>query len=137
MIFKLDFNLEAWIKDVEIEAENEELAIAKLKSMSIAEILFNENNGFVKSQEISDITSELVAFDAEVEVTNIKLDLNSSELSLSEIVESERLFNQKPMRLRLSNIVDASEIEEAIKEELWCTHKVDVESFTYKVINYK
>jgi hypothetical protein len=137
MIFKLDFNLEAWIKDVEIEAESEAIAIAKLKSMSIAEILSDENNGFVKSQEISDITSELVAFDADVEVTDIKLDLNSSDLSLSEIVESERLLNQKPLRLHLSNIVDASEIEETIKEELWCTHKVDVESLTYKVINYK
>ena len=39
MTINLNFSLEAWVKNLAINAESEEAAIEKLKSMSLADIL--------------------------------------------------------------------------------------------------
>ena len=67
--YKLDFNLSAWIQNVEIEAENKEEAINKLMNMSFEEML--ENEGVVEDYNLSDIDIDIIEADYKVKVFNI------------------------------------------------------------------
>ena len=67
--YKLDFNLSAWIQNVEIEAENKEEAINKLMNMSVEEML--ENEGVVEDYNLSDIDIDIIEADYKVKVFNI------------------------------------------------------------------
>lgn len=54
--FTFDFNVEAWIQGLEIEADTYEEAEEKLLSMSLLDIA---SNGFEKNMEVSDIDYEV------------------------------------------------------------------------------
>lgn len=51
-----DFDLDAWIKDVEIEAKNLKEAKEKLCSMSIEDLI---DEGYIKSYSIKDLDVEV------------------------------------------------------------------------------
>ena len=50
--YTFDFNLEAWIDGLEIEADSEEEAFEKLRTMSFEDIV---DQGYCKRHDISDI----------------------------------------------------------------------------------
>lgn len=53
--FTFDFTVQAWVKNLEIEAETYEEAEEELLSMSLEKIV---DKGFVKDSDISDIECE-------------------------------------------------------------------------------
>ena len=53
--YTFDFNLEAWINGLEIEADSEEEAFEKLRTMSFEDIV---DQGYCKRHDISDIDVE-------------------------------------------------------------------------------
>lgn len=66
--YKLDFDFNAWIQNVEIEAENKEEALNKLMNMSLEEML---ESGVIKDYGCSNISTELIEADYKVKVYNI------------------------------------------------------------------
>lgn len=72
MKFKFDFNLSAWIQNVEVEAASLEEAKEKLGQMSIEDMIDNE--GSIKQTDITDLDSELIGARYSVHAYNIKYD---------------------------------------------------------------
>ena len=71
MKVKFDCNLEAWIQNVEIEADSLEEAEEALYRMSVRDLL---ENAYIHSSDISNVDSEIVEQDFNVKVYNIEFD---------------------------------------------------------------
>jgi hypothetical protein len=63
-MFKFDFDLDAWIQDLEIPADSLEEAKEKLCKMSVADLI---DYGYVKDFNIKDLDYEIVKDDEEDE----------------------------------------------------------------------
>lgn len=63
-MFKFDFDLDAWIRDLEIPADSLEEAKEKLCKMSVADLI---DYGYVKDFNIKDLDYEIVKDDEEDE----------------------------------------------------------------------
>ena len=57
MIVKFNFNLEAWIEGVEIEADSEEEAKEKLYRMNAQELI---EAGYVNTSDVDDVEGEVI-----------------------------------------------------------------------------
>lgn len=77
MKFKADLLLKTWLSNVEVEGKDEEEVIAKLKDMSIDDML---DSGYEKDIEVSDIDLEVVELTVVAEVTDIEYDLDNTDL---------------------------------------------------------
>lgn len=71
MKVKFNFNLEAWIQDVEIEADSMEEAENKLYSMTVEELI---EAGYIHTSDLDDVEGEIVEQDYKVKVYNIEFD---------------------------------------------------------------
>lgn len=71
MKVKFDFNLQAWIQDVEIEADSIEEAENKLYRMTVEELI---EAGYIHTSDLDDVESEIVEQDYKVKVYNIEFD---------------------------------------------------------------
>jgi hypothetical protein len=71
MKVKFNFNLQAWIQDVEIEADSMEEAENKLYGMTVEELI---EAGYVHTSDLDDVEGEIVEQDYNVKVYNIEFD---------------------------------------------------------------
>lgn len=71
MKVKFDFNLQAWIQGIEIEADSIEEAENKLYRMTVEELI---EAGYIHTSDLSDVESEIVEQDYKVKVYNIEFD---------------------------------------------------------------
>jgi hypothetical protein len=71
MKVKFDFNLQAWIQDVEIEADSIEEAENKLYGMTVQELI---EAGYIHTSDLYDVEGEIVEQDYKVKVYNIQFD---------------------------------------------------------------
>jgi hypothetical protein len=71
MKVKFDFNLQAWIQDVEIEADSIEEAEEKLYRMTVQELI---EAGYIHTSDLDDVDAEIVEQDYNVKVYNIEFD---------------------------------------------------------------
>lgn len=71
MKVKFNFNLEAWIQEVEIEAGSIEEAKNKLYSMTVEELI---EAGYVHTSDLDDVEGEIIEQDYRVKVYNIEFD---------------------------------------------------------------
>lgn len=71
MKIKFDFNLQAWIQDVEIEADSMEEAENKLYGMTVQELI---EAGYIHTSDLYDVEGEIVEQDYKVKVYNIQFD---------------------------------------------------------------
>lgn len=119
--FRLDFCLEAWVNNLEIEAENEKEAIEKLKNMTLSEIA---ENGSEKQTDIKDnIDCEVVEAEYEIEVYNLVVeDMNGFRK------EREAQF----VKVRW---YEGDDLEEKIEWNLDLEEGDEVISFDYNIIN--
>jgi hypothetical protein len=122
-----------WVKQFQIEAASEEEAIEKLKAMSLSDILNDES--FFASQEvdISDIDTDALDFNLEVEVTDVIYDFNNADLK-PEVAEYLNGILPKSFKFNLSGVTDEDDAELMIEEEIFGQTGYDVESFSFKVI---
>lgn len=85
MKFSLDFSVNAWIQDVEIEAKDEKEALDKLSQMSLKDIL---DEGFVKDFDISAKDFEATVIEKTVtvecyDITYDPYDVEEKDLNLA------------------------------------------------------
>lgn len=71
MKIKFDFNLQAWIQDVEIEADSMEEAENKLYGMTVQELI---EAGYIHTSDLYDVEGEIVEQDYKVKVYNIQFE---------------------------------------------------------------
>lgn len=71
MKVKFDFNLQAWIQDVEIEADSIEEAENKLYGMTVQELI---EAGYIHTSDLYDVEGEIVEQDYKVKVYNIQFE---------------------------------------------------------------
>lgn len=67
--YSFEFNLEAWIQDIEIEADSYEEAESKLYKMTVEELI---EAGYIHNSDLFDIGAEILVADYKVRVFDIK-----------------------------------------------------------------
>lgn len=135
MIVNLNFNLEAWIKSLNIEATSEEDAIKKLMSMTFAEII--EEGAVVDSaMKFTEIETEVREYDLVVSVTDIAYDLDPEVMDTSVIEYLKGLLPTK-RTFTLEGISSDDEIEDRIRDEIYGETDYDAADFKYDVLEKK
>lgn len=135
MVVNLNFNLEAWVKSLKIEATSREDAIKKLMDMSLSEII--EEGAVVDSNlKITDIDTEVKEYDLVVAVSNIVYDLDPEIMDTS-VIEYLKGFLPTSGTMTLSGVASDDDIEDLIRDELYSDTNYDVTSFDYKVLEKK
>lgn len=135
MVVNLNFNLEAWVKSLKIEASSREDAIKKLMDMTLGEII--EEGAVVDSDlKITDIDTEVKEYDLVVAVSNIVYDLDPEIMGAS-VIEYLKGFLPTSGTMTLSSVENDDDIEDLIRDELYSETNYDVTSFDYKVLEKK
>lgn len=129
----LDFNLNAWIKGVEVEATSYEDAVSKLHQMSLDEIL---ETGFSKDFTISDVDGQVVEKQVKVKVYDIEYDVEYGDESDYESPEAYIQFiNSLPTSLRVTVTVEPNDdIEELIADEILYETKWAANNFRFMIL---
>lgn len=135
MIINLDFNLGAWVKQLTLEAPSEKEAIAKLMSMTLAEIV--EEGALVHSDlKITEIETSIAEYTAVVKVSNIEYDLDPEVMDVS-VIEYLKNFLPKELTLTLSGITDTTDLEDSIKDEIFLNTDYEVKSLEFQILEKK
>jgi hypothetical protein len=135
MLVNLNFNLEAWVKHLEIDAISEEEAIQKLMGMSLAEII--EAGAVVDSEmKISEIETEVTEYDVTVKVTDIEYDLDSEDMDPG---VKNYLIGRLPKELTttIRGVTESDDLEELIQEKLYADTSYDTRSFKFQILEKK
>jgi hypothetical protein len=77
MKVRFDFNVEAWIRGVEVEGDDYDDAENNLYRMTLEELL---EEGYVQSFEITDCDSAIIEQEYTVKCSNIKYDISPSDI---------------------------------------------------------
>lgn len=132
MIINLNFNLEAWIKNLEMEANSEEEAVQKLMSLSLAEIVEGNTSDF----QISKVDSSILEYDLEVQAFDIEYDFDPETLEIS---VGEYLKNILPKKLQVTirGVTDSDNLEDLIKDAVFVETGYDAKSLNFEIIKKK
>jgi galactitol-specific phosphotransferase system IIB component len=135
MTINLNFNLEAWIKSLNIEATSEEDAIKKLMSMTLAEIIA-EDAVVDSAMKFTEIETEVREYDLVVSVTDITYDLDPEVMDISVIEYLKGLLPTK-RTFTLEGISSDDEIEDRIRDEIYGETDYDAADFKYNILEKK
>lgn len=135
MTINLNFNLEAWIKSLNIEAISEEDAIKKLMSMTLAEIIA-EDAVVDSAMKFTEIETEVREYDLVVSVTDITYDLDPEVMDISVIEYLKGLLPTK-RTFTLEGISSDDEIEDRIRDEIYGETDYDAVDFKYNILEKK
>jgi hypothetical protein len=125
-----DFNLNAWIKGVEVEATSYDEALSKLHSLTFDEIL---ETGFSKDFNIDDIDGLIVERTIKVKVYDIDYDVEEDDFENPG--EYTEFINKLPDTLTLTVVAESNDdLEDLIADEI--TYKTDqtVNSFKFMTL---
>lgn len=137
MIVKFDFNLEAWVRSLKIEANSEEEAYDKLMQMSLEEMI-NESEGFYvdSEMELTNIDSEIVEYDAIVKVSNIEYDFDVDEFGPA-VIEYLKVRLPKELTVTLTGVTKDADVEDAIRDEIFNIANYDAATFDFEIVEKK
>lgn len=128
--FKLDFNLEAWVRSLEVEADNEDDALAELYKMSISEII---EKGYVNDYSTNDVDVEVISKSYEIEVIikkwNDKYLDNEDDVELAKYDSLPEVAN-----ITLEDLSGNESLEVAIEDELEYEFDFRPEDYTFKIL---
>ena len=112
-----DFNLNAWIKGVEIEAESYEDALAELYHMSFEDLI---EAGYEKDFKLDDVDGSIIERNVKVKVYDIEYDVEYGDEDDYESPEAYIQFiNSLPSTLTLTlTVAPEDDIEELIADEI-------------------
>lgn len=130
MRVNFDLAVDAWLTEIEIEAESYEAAKSELLKMSLSELL---EVGYEKDFSLSDITGEIVEKTLKVRAYDIEYALEEDDFESPE--EYQTVLNSLPNTLVLEVRVNKDDFEDvAIADEI--TYKTDqfVNDFKYIII---
>lgn len=126
----LDFNLNAWVKGVEIEATSYEDAVSKLHQMSLDEIL---ETGFSKDFTIDDVDGQVVEKQVKVKIYDIDYDVEEDDYPSTE--EYIKVINSLPTTLTTNLTVEPDDlIEDLVADEILYQTKQTANNFHFIVI---
>ena len=118
MIVEFDFNLEMWVRNLQIEANSVEEAEEKLHKMTLEELI--SEGAIVKQIDIKDLTSEIKERKVKVQVGNISVepsffeyDTEAEKEELQRKVENQVL--EFELNLKSGDLID-DEIDSALEE---------------------
>jgi hypothetical protein len=133
MKVRFNFNLEAWIKGLEVEADSYDEALDKLYRMTFSEIA---EAGYAKESDITDIDGDIVERILNVQVYDIEYDIEEDDYDTPE--EYNKIINSLPSELTLTvTVEEGQDEEEVIADEI--TYQTDwlVKNFNYFEIETK
>ena len=138
MKVRFNFNLEAWIDGVEIEANSEEEARDKLDQMTFRELV---EEGYDRNFTTSEVEGKVIEKTLKVRAFNIDYDIEEDDYEDKE--EYIQIINSLPTELEVEITVDEDlskyhlDEEDLIADEI--TMKTDwlVKNFNYTVIEEK
>ena len=125
--YSFDFNLEAWIQDVEIEADSYEEAERKLYKMTVEELI---EAGYIHTSDLDDVDVEILEADYKVRVFDIEWeDEETAELLelLPKSVEEMTVYS-----IDVSDEYDNIKME--IQAQLELQYDRDVIYFDFEII---
>ena len=131
MKVKFNFNLEAWIQDVEIEADSIEEAENKLYRMTVEELI---EAGYIHTSDLDDVESEIVEQDYKVKVYNIEFD---PEDILEYGMDKDLPEKEDVLEFTFKNIRTDREYEELqgyIDDELYSMFKMFTTNFDFDIV---
>lgn len=118
--FRLDFDLDAWIQNVEIEAKDEQDALSKLSGMTVEELI---QQGYVHSWNFSDCDVTLIESDYRARVRNI-------------VAFDPDEQNQVPDSLIITGSwKETDDLAELIMSELEWKLDIAISSFEYDILS--
>ena len=125
--FKFDFNLEAWIQGVEIEAESYEEAERKLYKMTVEELI---EAGYIHTSDLDDVDGEILEADYKVRVFNIEWE----DEETAELLE----LLPKYVKEMIVKDIDVSDEYDSIKmeiqDQLELQYDRDIVYFDFEII---
>lgn len=112
--YTFDFNLQAWIQNVEIEAENYEEAVQKLNTMDIDDLI---SEGYVKRYDIDDVDCESDEDDYEEEDEEEDDFLDDEDIENESLTESIKTVNNGRYTIKYNeNEIDEEDVKELVDE---------------------
>ena len=138
MIVKFNFNLEAWIEGVEIEADSEEEAKEKLYRMNAQELI---EAGYVNTSDVNDVEGEVIEKTLRVRAFDIEYDIEEDDYDDKE--EYIQIINSLPTELEVEITVDKDlakyhlDEEDLIADEITLETNRLVKTFKYTVLEEK
>ena len=138
MIVKFNFNLEAWIEGVEIEADSEEEAREKLYRMNAQELI---EAGYVNTSDVDDVESEVIEKTLRVRAFDIEYDIEEDDYEDKE--DYIQIINSLPTELEVEITVDKDlakyhlDEEDLIADEITLETNRLVKNFKYTILEEK
>ena len=138
MIVKFNFNLEAWIEGVEIEADSEEEAREKLYRMNAQELI---EAGYVNTSDVDDVEGEVIEKTLRVRAFDIEYDIEEDDYEDKE--EYIQTINSLPTELEVEITVDKDlakyhlDEEDLIADEITLETNRLVKNFKYTILEEK
>ena len=138
MIVKFNFNLEAWIEGVEIEADSEEEAKEKLYRMNAQELI---EAGYVNTSDVDDVEGEVIEKTLKVRAFDIEYDIEEDDYEDKE--EYIQTINSLPTELEVEITVDKDlakyhlDEEDLIADEITLETNRLVKNFKYTILEEK
>ena len=131
MKVRFDFNLNAWMRGVEVEADSYDEAVEKLYKMSLSDLL---EKGYDDESDISDIDGEIVEKNLKVKAYDIEYDIEEDDFENKE--EYIQLINSLPEELTVDVLIEIGNYSEelAIAEEITYRTDYEVKDFKYMII---
>ena len=125
--FKFDFNLEAWIQGVEIEAESYKEAESKLYKMTVEELI---EAGYIHTSDLDDVDVEILEADYKVRVFNIEWE-DEETAELLELLP--KYVNEMIVKdIDVSDEYDSIKME--IQDQLELQYDRDIVYFDFEII---
>lgn len=128
-----DFNLNAWIKGVEVEADSYENALAKLHGMSFEELV---ELGYSKDFRLDDVGGYVIEKTVKVKAYDIEYSIEEEDYDSPD--EYTQIVNALPSELVLEVVVEPDDdLEDLIADEI--TYKTNwlVEHFSFMILEEK
>ena len=138
MRVKFNFNLEAWIEGVEIEADSEEEAREKLYRMNAQELI---EAGYVNTSDVDDVESEVIEKTLRVRAFDIEYDIEEDDYEDKE--DYIQIINSLPTELEVEITVDKDlakyhlDEEDLIADEITLETNRLVKTFKYTILEEK
>ena len=128
-----DFNLNAWIKGIEVDADSYEDALAKLHGMSFEELV---ELGYSKEFKLNDVDGYIIEKTVKIKAYDIEYSIEEEDYESLE--EYTQIINSLPSELALEVRVEPDDdLEELIADEI--TYKTNwlVEHFSFMILDEK
>jgi len=131
MKVRFNFNLETWIRGVEVEADSYDNALEELYKMSLTDFL---ESGYEDETSITDIDGDVIEKNLKVKVYDIEYDIEEDDFEDPE--EYIQLINSLPEELTVDVLIQVGDYSEelAIAEEITYKTDYEVKDFKYVII---